>query len=188
MIFFKSDCVDPIIAAIKHVIPPVKRIKKLILSSEFIKGLNFITKNTPAVTIVAAWIKALTGVGPSIASGSHICSPICALFPITPIKSNIMIIVFNGLLDVLIEYEQLIRLISIDPIIFIIIPMAKRRAISPILLTAIALYALCAASSLVDQKFISKYEHTPTPSHPIKSCTRFGDNIRINIKNVNKLK
>ena len=26
---------------------------------------------TPAVTMVAAWIKAETGVGPSIASGSH---------------------------------------------------------------------------------------------------------------------
>ena len=30
------------------------------------------TKNTPAVTIVAAWISAETGVGPSIASGSHV--------------------------------------------------------------------------------------------------------------------
>src|ERR1700760_2215596 len=29
---------------------------------------------TPAVTIVAAWISAETGVGPSIASGSHVCS------------------------------------------------------------------------------------------------------------------
>ena len=26
---------------------------------------------TPAVTMVAAWINALTGVGPSIASGNH---------------------------------------------------------------------------------------------------------------------
>ena len=29
------------------------------------------TRNTPAVTIVAAWMRAETGVGPSIASGSH---------------------------------------------------------------------------------------------------------------------
>ena len=28
----------------------------------------------PAATIVAAWISADTGVGPSIASGSHTCS------------------------------------------------------------------------------------------------------------------
>jgi hypothetical protein len=29
--------------------------------------------NTPAVTMVAAWISAETGVGPSIASGSQVC-------------------------------------------------------------------------------------------------------------------
>ena len=43
---------------------------------------------TPAVTIVAAWIKAETGVGPSIASGSQVCSPICADFPIAPMNSR----------------------------------------------------------------------------------------------------
>ena len=42
---------------------------------------------TPAVTIVAAWINALTGVGPSIASGSHVCSGICALFATAPPSS-----------------------------------------------------------------------------------------------------
>ncbi len=41
---------------------------------------------TPAVTIVAAWIKAETGVGPSIASGSQVCSGICADFPIAPMN------------------------------------------------------------------------------------------------------
>ena len=39
------------------------------------------TRNTPAVTIVAAWMSAETGVGPSIASGSQMCSGICALLP-----------------------------------------------------------------------------------------------------------
>ena len=33
------------------------------------------TRNTPAVTIVAAWINADTGVGPSIASGNQVCRP-----------------------------------------------------------------------------------------------------------------
>lgn len=32
-------------------------------------------KYTPAVTSVAAWIRADTGVGPSIASGNQVCSP-----------------------------------------------------------------------------------------------------------------
>ena len=39
---------------------------------------------TPAVTIVAAWISALTGVGPSIASGSQVWSGSCADLPIAP--------------------------------------------------------------------------------------------------------
>ena len=44
--------------------------------------------NTPAVTIVAAWISAETGVGPSIASGSQVCSPSCADLPIAPTNSS----------------------------------------------------------------------------------------------------
>src|SRR5213083_441775 len=42
----------------------------------------------PAATIVAAWISADTGVGPSIASGSQTCSGICALLPVAPTKSS----------------------------------------------------------------------------------------------------
>ena len=36
------------------------------------------------MTIVAAWIRALTGVGPSIASGSQVWSGICADFATAP--------------------------------------------------------------------------------------------------------
>ena len=46
------------------------------------------TRNTPAVTIVAAWMSADTGVGPSMASGSHTCSGNCALLPTAPRKSR----------------------------------------------------------------------------------------------------
>ena len=49
-----------------------------------ISGNARATKNTPALTIVAAWIKAETVVGPSIASGSHTCSGNCADFPTEP--------------------------------------------------------------------------------------------------------
>ena len=42
------------------------------------------TRYTPAVTIVAAWISAETGVGPSIASRGHTCSGSAADFPIAP--------------------------------------------------------------------------------------------------------
>ena len=46
------------------------------------------TMNTPAVTMVAAWISAETGVGPSIASGSQVCRPSCADLPIAPMNSS----------------------------------------------------------------------------------------------------
>jgi hypothetical protein len=42
-------------------------------------------RNTPAVTLVAAWRSAETGVGPSLASGSQVCSPSWADFPTAPI-------------------------------------------------------------------------------------------------------
>jgi hypothetical protein len=40
-----------------------------------ISGLVRINKYTPAVTMVAACINALTGVGPSIAMGNQTCNP-----------------------------------------------------------------------------------------------------------------
>ena len=43
---------------------------------------------TPAVTMVAAWMRADTGVGPAIASGSQTYSGICADFPVAPTSNN----------------------------------------------------------------------------------------------------
>ena len=74
----KDLAVDKVkVAAKKEVIPPIKLIINNMESPEY----SNITeqrnnKKTPAVTIVAACIKAETGVGPSIASGNHVCKPI----------------------------------------------------------------------------------------------------------------
>ena len=38
--------------------------------------------------MVAAWISAETGVGPSIASGNQVCRPSCADLPIAPTNSS----------------------------------------------------------------------------------------------------
>src|SRR5690606_11452679 len=43
---------------------------------------------TPAVTMVAAWIRADTGVGPAMASGNHVCKGIWADFPTAPPTSR----------------------------------------------------------------------------------------------------
>ena len=61
-----------------------------------IRGDDLSTRYTPAVTSVAAWIRALTGVGPSIASGSHVCSPNWALLPIAANRSSRPIIVIES--------------------------------------------------------------------------------------------
>jgi hypothetical protein len=70
--------------------PTHKHINKTVLLYS-IKGELRISKYTPAVTIVAAWIRADTGVGPSIAIGNHTCSPICELLAIAPINKHIPI-------------------------------------------------------------------------------------------------
>ena len=54
------------------------------------------TMKMPAVTIVAAWISAEIGVGPSIESGSQTCSGTCALLPIAPMKRQMQITVISG--------------------------------------------------------------------------------------------
>src|SRR4051812_50048778 len=51
-------------------------------------GLARAIRYTPALTIVAAWIRAETGVGPSIASGSQTWSGNWALLPIAPAKTR----------------------------------------------------------------------------------------------------
>src|SRR5437588_10951900 len=63
-----SDAVTPLIALTEN------------------NGYTRATRKTPAATIVAAWISALTGVGPSIASGSQTWSGNWPDLPIAPQK------------------------------------------------------------------------------------------------------
>ena len=51
------------------------------------------TMKMPAVTIVAAWISAEIGVGPSMESGSQTCNGICADLPMAPMKRQMQITV-----------------------------------------------------------------------------------------------
>ncbi len=51
-------------------------------------GESRATMNTPAVTMVAAWINADTGVGPSMASGNQVCNRNWADLPIAPMNNN----------------------------------------------------------------------------------------------------
>ena len=88
MIFLISNWKQPIKAEKKAVKAP-QIIKIFKISGEYSK-INEVLKikKIPTVTIVAAWIKADTGVGPSIASGNQICKINWADLLTEPIKKN----------------------------------------------------------------------------------------------------
>ena len=54
------------------------------------------TMKMPAVTMVAAWISAEIGVGPSMESGSHTCRGTCADLPMAPMNKHMQVKVMAG--------------------------------------------------------------------------------------------
>src|SRR4029450_5177754 len=60
------------------VVAPITSTKLSAASESWKSGDMRATMKMPAVTMVAAWISAEIGVGPSIESGSHTCSGNCA--------------------------------------------------------------------------------------------------------------
>ena len=91
-----SFCAMPTLAAKIAVVPPITPTTASAAGAYSNIGDSRATMKTPAVTIVAAWISAETGVGPSIASGSQVCRPICADFPIAPTNSRMQASVSDG--------------------------------------------------------------------------------------------
>ena len=69
------------------VVAPITSTKVSAVSLSSNSGDIRATMKMPAVTIVAAWIRAEIGVGPSIESGSQTCSGTCADLPIAPMNS-----------------------------------------------------------------------------------------------------
>ena len=90
MIFFASDCAGAMLAAKRAVKPPIHAMTIVTLPASMI-GKARATRYTPAATIVAAWIIALTGVGPSIASGNQTCNGNWALLPTAAMNSSMPI-------------------------------------------------------------------------------------------------
>ena len=81
------------------VIAPITMTTPSAISDSSNSGDMRATMKMPAVTIVAAWIKAEIGVGPSIESGSQTCSGAWADLPMAPINSRMqtMVIAFQAL-------------------------------------------------------------------------------------------
>src|SRR5437763_13028675 len=83
-----SFCTRPIDAAKIAVTAPVTATTVIAVGERRKSTFERTTMYTPAVTIVAAWISAETGVGPVIASGSQTYSGSCADLPAAPTNSS----------------------------------------------------------------------------------------------------
>ena len=99
--FLMSFCATATVAAYNAVAAPMQAMT--IGAHEYDScstGLMRVNKNTPDVTMVAAWMSAETGVGPSIASGNQRYSGNCALLPHAPTNNNIaMAVAVTGASD-----------------------------------------------------------------------------------------
>ena len=122
---------------------------------------------TPAVTIVAAWIRALTGVGPAIASGSHVCKGSWADLPTAPPRSR------RAAATAIPEPTGHARgAICMRSWMSSVPKVMNRRnrpmamAVSPTRVTMNALMAARPLAGSLYQKPIRRYEHRPTPSQP----------------------
>src|SRR5689334_578658 len=114
--------------------------------------------------MVAAWISAETGVGPSIASSSHDCSGTWADLPQAASSSRkpIAVITPAEACDACRETASK----DVDPKVTKISPTPRERPMSPTRLTTNALVAARAADGRACQNPISRYDARPTPSQP----------------------
>ena len=88
-----SFCTRATLAAKTAVKAPTTATTARVVGASSNSGEQRATRNTPAVTMVAAWISAETGVGPSMASGSQVWSGTCADLPMAPRNSSMVMTV-----------------------------------------------------------------------------------------------
>src|SRR5512143_1674762 len=116
--------------------------------------------------MVAAWIKADTGVGPSMASGSQVYRGIWADFPVAPKNRHRVMAVRSpepmGNLAARGKTSEKL----IVPKVQKIRKTPNRNPKSPIRLTTKAFLPASDADFFSYQKPMSRYEHRPTPSQP----------------------
>src|SRR6266540_5300223 len=117
-------------------------------------GFERATMYTPALTMVAAWISALTGVGPSMASGSQTWSGNWADLPIAPAKRRRAMMV-----AVVSVWPPILAKTSVkanDPSVVQIMITPRPKPKSPIRLTTNAFLAAPAAEGFLYQKPMSR--------------------------------
>ena len=186
-----SVCTSAIVAAISSVAAPITAPTSCAAGASSNSGCMRAIRYTPAVTIVAAWISALTGVGPSIASGSHVCSGICADFANAPTSSS----------------TQPGDEVALSPVrearagrrgtsprkssVWVCLKMKNVPSTSPASPTTLITNALIPARVAVVrryQKEISRYDAAPTNAQPTISSRKLPASTSSSIENTKKFR
>src|SRR5207248_488506 len=128
-------------------------------------GLDRAMRYTPAVTIVAAWISAETGVGPSIASGNQACSGNWPDLPHAPSKSSRPSI--STVVELALPTLPNTSVKFTEPNVVNIRNIAVSRPASPTRFMMNAFLPAVVALGRVNQNAISRYDARPTPSQPM---------------------
>src|SRR5438270_8056569 len=139
------------VAANRAVKPPTQATTSIAVGDALKSGNVRATRYTPAATIVAAWIKAETGVGPSIASGNHTCSGNWADFPTAPQKIKSATIATNVAWPSNLDIRGTISAKTTEPVVVQIIRIPVINPKSPIRVVINALFAASAAASRKNQ-------------------------------------
>ncbi len=179
-----SFCAQAMVAATKAVATPTTAMIVPASGAWASTGAVRAIRYTPAVTIVAAWMSADTGVGPSIASGNQMYRGSCADFPAAPKNSSraTPVAVTSG-------SSACARAVkSSDPIVTKTNDMASMKPTSPTRLVTNAFLPAAAAVGRSNQKLISRYEQAPTPSHPRKATSIELPSTSISIEKAKRFK
>jgi hypothetical protein len=116
--------------------------------------------------MVAAWIRAETGVGPSIASGSHTCNGNWALLPTAPTKTSTTAVAKSDPPIKPAWAASEIPSKDVVPVRAQKMMIAMNSAASPMRVTMNAFRAASRAEGFSYQCPIRRYEHRPTSSQP----------------------
>lgn len=173
-IFLMSFWVRAQIAVNRVVIAPKHSIAVRIVLLLEMRGWKRISRKTPATTIVLEWSSADTGVGPSIADGSHGCSPNWADLPVAAITSPMSGMMFGlSIMKICCRSHELVFVQNQA--------IARMNPMSPMRLYKMAWRAAVFASDRPYHHPISRNDMIPTPSHPMNSWNRLLAEVKMTI-------
>ncbi|SLH59408.1 Uncharacterised protein [Mycobacteroides abscessus subsp. abscessus] len=152
--FLMSSLAQPMIAPNSSVTAPTSTTPSCAPGARSKMALDRAMRYTPAVTMVAAWMSAETGVGPSMASPSQDCSGTCADLPQAASNSSRPMAVSVASLAPGAAANTVSK--PTEPKVANMAIIASANPMSPTLLTTNAFFAAVAAEGLWYQKPISR--------------------------------